>query len=141
MNQVTLYGNLGNDPELKYSQNGTAVCSFRLATSETWTDSKKVKQTKTEWHRIVVFGKLAENVAEFLTKGRRVLINGKIQTRDYTDKDGNKRFSTEILGLNVDFGPRQGAGAKTSVNAQESDFGYTEDQEENQMNLDSDLPF
>ncbi len=97
LNKVLLIGNLGADPEIRYTPSGTAVATLRLATSETRTNKEGKKETKTEWHRIVAFGKLAEICAEYLSKGRQIYIEGKIQTRAWDDKNGNKRYTTEVL--------------------------------------------
>ncbi len=97
INKVILVGNLGADPEIRYTPSGTAVANFRLATSETRTNKEGQKETKTEWHRIVTFGKLAEICGEYLAKGKQVYIEGKIQTRSWDDKDGNKKYMTEIV--------------------------------------------
>ncbi|MFQ5428262.1 MAG: single-stranded DNA-binding protein [Thermodesulfobacteriota bacterium] len=96
VNKVILLGNLGADPEVRYLPSGVAVANFSLATTETYTkDGEKV--TKTEWHKIVAFRRLGEICGEFLSKGKQVYIEGKIQYRDWEDKDGNKRYSTEIV--------------------------------------------
>lgn len=97
VNKVILVGNLGADPEIRYTPSGMAVANFRLATSETRSNKDGQKETKTEWHRIVAFGKLAEICGEYLEKGKQVYIEGKIQTRSWDDKDGNKKYTTEIL--------------------------------------------
>jgi single-strand DNA-binding protein len=97
INKVILVGNLGADPEIRYTPSGTAVANFRLATSETRTNKEGQKETKTEWHRIVTFGKLAEICGEYLAKGKQVYIEGKIQTRSWDDKDGTKKYMTEIV--------------------------------------------
>ena len=97
VNKVILVGNLGADPEIRYTPSGTAVANFRLATSETRTNKEGQKETKTEWHRIVTFGKLAEICGEYLSKGKQVYIEGRIQTRSWDDKDGNKKYMTEIV--------------------------------------------
>jgi len=97
VNKVILVGNLGADPEIRYTPGGMAVVTFRLATSETRANKDGQKETKTEWHRVVAFGKLAEICGEYLSKGKQVYIEGKIQTRSWDDKDGNKKYTTEIL--------------------------------------------
>jgi single-strand DNA-binding protein len=98
VNKVILVGNLGADPEVKYLSNGTTVATFRIATSENRVNrTSGEKTTITEWHRIVAFGRLAEICGEYLAKGRQVYIEGRIQTRSWDDKDGNKRYSTEII--------------------------------------------
>lgn len=103
VNKVILLGRLGQDPELKYTPGGAAVCNFSVATSESFTDKQGQKQEKTEWHRVVVWGKLAELCNQYLAKGRQAFIEGKIQTRSWDDKDGNKRFTTEIMATTVQF--------------------------------------
>src|SRR5437867_682331 len=101
VNKVILIGNLGRDPEVRYTQGGTAVANFTLATNEVWTDKGGERQERTEWHRIVVWGKQAEIVREHLTKGKQVYIEGSIQTRQWDDREGNKRQTTEIKALRV----------------------------------------
>lgn len=102
VNKVIVLGNLGRDAELRYTPGGAAVATLNLATTETWNDkSSGQKQEKTEWHRIVLWGKSAESLAEYLTKGKQVYIEGKLQTRQWEDKDGNKRYTTEIRGDRV----------------------------------------
>ena len=112
LNKVMLLGRLGQDPELKYTPAGTAVCNFSLATSESWTDKNTgQKQEKTEWHRVVVWGKLAELCGQYLAKGRQAYVEGKLTTRSWDDKDGNKRYTTEIESRTVQFiggQPQQG---------------------------------
>ena len=97
LNKAILIGNLGRDPELRYTPNGVAVATLNLATSETWTNKEGKKETRTEWHRVVAFARLAEICGEYLSKGRQVYIEGRIQTRDWEDKDGVKRYTTEIV--------------------------------------------
>ena len=112
VNKVILVGNLGRDPELRYTQSGSAVANFTVATNERWRDKDGNNQERTEWHRIVVWGRTAENCAQYLQKGRSVYIEGRLQTREWEDKDGNKRSTTEINALNVQFlGGRDGSGA------------------------------
>jgi single-strand DNA-binding protein len=101
VNRVILIGNLGRDPEVRYTQNGSAVANFTLATNEVWTDKGGERQERTEWHRIVVWGKQAEIVREHLTKGKQVYVEGSIQTRQWDDREGNKRQTTEIKALRV----------------------------------------
>jgi single-strand DNA-binding protein len=96
VNKVILIGNLGRDPEVRYTQNGTAVANFTLATNEVWNDKSGERQERTEWHRIVVWGKQAEIAREHLSKGKQVYIEGSIQTRQWDDREGNKRTTTEI---------------------------------------------
>ena len=98
INKVIIVGNLGADPETRYTASGTAITSLRLATSEAWTDKQSgEKQERTEWHRVKLFGKLAEIAGEYLAKGRQVYIEGSLRTDKYTDKDGIERYSTDII--------------------------------------------
>lgn len=101
VNKVLLIGHLGRDPELRYTPNGTAVANFTLATNEAWTDKAGEKQERTEWHRIVVWGKQAQIVSEYLQKGKQVFVEGSLQTREWNDREGNKRQTTEIRAQRV----------------------------------------
>lgn len=112
VNKVILLGRLGQDPELKYTPGGAPVCNFSMATTESWTDKQGQKQEKTEWHRIVVWGKLAELCNQYLTKGRQAFIEGALQTRSWDDKNGQKRYTTEVVAKTVQFiGGQATAGA------------------------------
>lgn len=97
LNKVMLLGNLGRDPEVRYTASGRAVASFTLATTFTWRDQEGSDQEKTEWHRIVAWGRLGEICGEYLSKGQKVYIEGRIQSRDWEDQDGNKRTTVEIV--------------------------------------------
>jgi len=97
VNKVILIGNLGADPEMRYTSSGTAVANFRLATTERWTNTDGGKGERTEWHRIVAFGRLGEICGEYLAKGKQVYIEGRLQTRNWEDRDGNQRTTTEII--------------------------------------------
>ncbi len=103
VNKVILIGRLGQDPELKYTPSGIAVCTFSLATTENWSDKNGQKQEKTEWHRIVVWGKLGEICNQYLKKGGQAFVEGRLQTRSWDGKDGQKRYTTEINANNVQF--------------------------------------
>jgi len=104
VNKVILVGRLGQDPELKYTNSGTSVCRFSIATSENWKDKEGQKQERTEWHRIVVWGKLGTLCSEYLKKGRQVYLEGRIQTRSWEDKStGQKRYTTEVVGTTIQF--------------------------------------
>ena len=96
LNKVLLIGNLGRDAELRYTSSGTAVATLNLATTETWKDKDGEKQEKTEWHRIIVWGKTADALKNYLVKGKQILVEGKLQTRKWDDKDGVTRYTTEI---------------------------------------------
>ena len=97
VNKAILIGRLGQDPEVRYTQSGTAVANFTVATNEKWKDKEGNPQEQTEWHRIVAFARLGEICGEYLAKGSLVYIEGRIQTRQWEDKDGNKRYTTEIV--------------------------------------------
>ena len=101
VNKVILVGNLGANPEMRFTQGGQAVANLRLATTERWTDKNGQKQEATEWHRVVVWGKQAEIVGQYLTKGRQVYVEGSIRTRQWQDQQGQKRYTTEIVARNV----------------------------------------
>ena len=116
VNKVILVGNVGRDPELRHTKTGTAVCSFSLATSEKWTGKDGNKEEKTEWHRIVAWGKLGEICAEYLAKGKQVYIEGRLQTREWDDKDGNKKQTTEIVANNMTM-LGQASGSSSSSNS------------------------
>jgi single-strand DNA-binding protein len=96
VNKVILLGNLGRDPEVRFTQGGTPVANFTMATTDRWSDPSGEKKEKTEWHRIVVWGKQAEIAGEYLRKGRPVFVEGSLQTREWTDREGNKRYTTEV---------------------------------------------
>ena len=111
VNKVILIGNLGRDPETRYTTSGDAVTNLRIATTETWKDKSGEKQEKTEWHTVVLFGRQAEIAGEYLKKGRPVYIEGRLQTRKYTDKEGVEKYSTEIVGDRMQLlGSREGGG-------------------------------
>src|SRR5438046_8774455 len=119
VNKVILLGNLGRDPETRYTTGGDAVMTLNIATSEQWKDKSGEKQERTEWHRVVLFARLAEIAGEYLKKGRSVYIEGRLQTRKYTDKDGVEKYSTEIVGDRMQLlGSREGSGGGGDV-----DFG------------------
>ena len=98
VNKVILVGNLGRDAELRYTPGGAAVATINMATTEVWNDKAGQRQEKTEWHRVVLWGKSAESLTEYLTKGKQIYVEGRLQTRQWDDKDGNKRYTTEIRG-------------------------------------------
>ncbi len=127
VNKVILIGNLGADPEIRFTQSGQAVCNFRMATSESWQDKEGQKQERVEWHRIVVWGKLAELCSKFLKKGRQAYIEGRLQTREWMDKENKKQYTTEIVANQVTFlggGQRDGAAGPREAGAPvENDYG------------------
>ncbi|MCH8131879.1 MAG: single-stranded DNA-binding protein [Myxococcales bacterium] len=123
VNKVILIGNLGRDPELRFTRDGQGVANFTLATNERWRDKDGQNQERTEWHRIVVWGKQTENCAQYLQKGRSCYIEGRIQTREWEDKEGNKRQTTEIVAQNVTFlgGRGEGGGGGGRPGAEKQD--------------------
>lgn len=118
INKAILIGNLGANPEVRYTQTGSAVASFNLATTETWVKDGK-KNEKTEWHRIVAFDRLGEICGEYLSKGSKVYIEGKIQTRQWDDKDGNKRYTTEIVAREMKMLSPKGGDSGSSYRGEE----------------------
>jgi len=119
INKVIIVGNLGGDPEVRYTPSGSAVANFNVATSESWKDKNTgEKKERTEWHRIVVWGKLGELCGEYLSKGRQVYVEGRLQTRSYDDKDGVKRYMTEIIAADVQFlGSKESGGSRSGGGA------------------------
>jgi single-strand DNA-binding protein len=104
LNKVMIIGNLGADPELRTTTNGTGVCELRMATNESWFDkASNERKQRVEWHRVIVWGKSGENCAKYLSKGSKAFVEGRIQTREWQDKDGNKRYTTEIVANSVQF--------------------------------------
>lgn len=101
LNRAMLIGHLGRDPEVRYTQSGSPVANFTLATNERYTDPSGERKERTEWHRIVCFGKTAEVVGEYTRKGRQVYVEGSLQTREWTDREGNKRYTTEVRAQRV----------------------------------------
>ena len=120
VNKAIILGNLGRDPELRHTQAGKAVATLRIATNEVWNDQSGERQERTEWHSVVVWGRQAETCNQYLKKGRTVYIEGRIQTRKWQDKEGNDRYSTEIVADRVQF---IGGQAGTGDSAGEPSFG------------------
>jgi len=119
INKVIIIGRLGNDPEVRYTPSGAAVAKFSVATSEEWKDKNTgEKKERTEWHRITVWGKMGEICGEYLSKGRQVYVEGRLQTSSYDDKDGVKRYSTEIVASDVQFlGPKESGSGRAGGGA------------------------
>ena len=115
VNKVILVGNLGQDPELRYTSSGTAVCNLSVATTDYWTDKSGQRQERTEWHRVVVWDKQAEHCNQYLSKGRQVYVEGQLQTRSWEDANNNKRYTTEINAKTVRF---LGGGARAQTQTQ-----------------------
>ena len=152
VNKVILIGNLGNDPDIRYTASGAAVANISLATAESWRDKESgEQQERTEWHRIVFFGRLAEIVAEYLKKGSQIYVEGRLQTRKWQDKEGKDRYSTEIVANEMQMlGNRGGSGSSqpymdqtppnedntSSVNKPQSTTSKRKDDD-----FDDDIPF
>jgi single-strand DNA-binding protein len=137
VNRAFLIGRLGRDPELRYTNSGTPVASFSIATDERWVDSGGNRQTRTEWHNIVAWSKLAEICGQYLKKGKLVFIEGRIQTREWDDRDGNKRRTTEIVASNMQMLDSRGSSPGTPTSS-----GETEGQEKMEIGItDDDIPF
>lgn len=117
INKVIIVGNLGNDPEIRYAQNGNAIANLSVATSETWKDQQGQPQEKTEWHRIVMYRRLAEIAGEYLKKGSKIYIEGKLQTRKWQDQSGNDRYTTEIVANELQMLDSRGDGGMGGGNA------------------------
>ena len=115
LNRVFLLGNLGADPELRVTNSGQAVLKMRLATSETYLDKNRVRQERTEWHNVVVWGKRAEALGKFLTKGSRIFVEGGLRTSSYDDREGNKRYKTEIVASNIILSGGGGGGGDDDI--------------------------
>jgi single-strand DNA-binding protein len=119
LNKILLIGHLGRDPEIRYTPDQTAVASFSLATGETWNDKNGNRQEHTEWHNIVAWNKLADLSKRFLTKGRQVYIEGRLRTREYTDREGNKKRITEVIATNMVFLGSRPQGAEAGAQPME----------------------
>lgn len=140
VNKAIIVGNLGADPELRYTSSGQPVCDMRVATQETWKGRDGEKKERTEWHRVVVWGKQGENVSKYLSKGRQVYVEGRIQTRSWEDREGQKRYTTEIVANNVVFlqgGGRRGGGGGTNEPPPLDDFDAPPQNDDG----DDDIPF
>jgi len=151
INKVILVGNLGQDPEIRYTADGRPIANFSIATSESWKDKNSgEKREKTEWHRVVVFGKLAEICGEYLSKGRQVYIEGKLQTRKWQGQDGQDRYTTEVVidsfnGTMQMLGSREGGGGGPRSAAGGGGGSYQQDQgypqQPYQNDKEDDIPF
>ena len=147
VNKAILVGNLGKDPELRYTPSGTAVCTFSMATTDRFKNKQGEQQERTEWHNIVVWAGLAEICGKYLTKGKQVYIEGRIQNRSYDDRDGNKRYITEIVANEMqmlsragDQGGGGGSGGGSGRPAEPTE-DYSKGSQEPPFNPDDDIPF
>ncbi|MCX6755069.1 MAG: single-stranded DNA-binding protein [Candidatus Nomurabacteria bacterium] len=148
LNKAIVIGNLTRDPELKSLPSGIKVCSFSLATNRVWKDKNGAKQESADYHNVVVFGRQAETVAQYMKKGNSILVEGRMQTRSWDDKDGTKKYRTEIIADRTQFGPRGTAGGATASSSapaganapKEEDTGGMIDYPEEDINPE-DIPF
>lgn len=140
VNKAILVGNLGRDPELTYTPSGKAVCKFTLATTERWTGQDGQRQENTIWHNIVAWGKPAEIINEYMAKGRQIYLEGRIVNRSYDDKDGNKRYISEVVVQNFQFLGGRGDGPDSEQRSSRSDSGDSGAPEGTPPD-DEDLPF
>ncbi|TMG91851.1 MAG: single-stranded DNA-binding protein [Betaproteobacteria bacterium] len=151
VNKVILVGNLGRDPETRYTTSGDAVTNIRVATTDTWKDKNGEKQERTEWHTVVFFGRQAEIAGEYLKKGRQVYVEGRLQTRKWQDKEGQDRYTTEIVADRMQMlGSREGSGAPVAAEPSERAStaepragakGGAAPAKKNVDELDDDIPF
>jgi single-strand DNA-binding protein len=141
VNKVILVGNLGRDPELRYTQSGQAVANFSLATTDRFSSRDGDRQERTEWHRIVTWGKTAENCAQYLAKGRSVYVEGRLQTNEWEDKEGQKRRTTEIVAQTVQFLGGSGQGGAPQGGAPQGGAGGRSDAGETPPPQGDDIPF
>ena len=139
LNKVMLIGNLGKDPEVRYTAAGTAVASFSVATSDKFKNKSGEWEEKTEWHNVTLWARLAEIAGEYLSKGKTVYIEGRLQTRKWQDRDGKDRYTTEIVGEKMQMlsGKGEGGGRPAAGRAESQESGY----EEPAFNPDDDIPF
>jgi single-strand DNA-binding protein len=135
INKVILIGNLGADPEMRYTQNGTAVANFRVATTETWKKDGE-REEQTEWHRVVAFGRLGEICGEYLSKGSKVYVEGRLQTRKWEDRDGNPRYTTEVVAREMKMLSPRGSSAEASTG-----YGDEPPLAEPPPGMEDDVPF
>ncbi len=144
VNKVILVGNLGRDAELRYTPGGAAVSTLNLATTEVWNDKQGQKQEKTEWHRIVLWGKQAESLQEYLVKGKQIYVEGRLQTRQWDDKEGNKRYTTEIKADRITLLGGGGGGGRSGAVDRSSGASHTTgapDEPPTEPITDDDIPF
>jgi len=147
VNKVILVGNLGRDAELRYTPGGAPVATLNLATTEVWNDKGGQKQEKTEWHRVVLWGKSAESLSEYLVKGKQIYVEGRLQTRQWDDKDGNKKYTTEIKADRITLlgggsgGGRSAGGGGMERGGAQMGGGGSMDEPPMEPITDDDIPF
>ncbi len=143
INKAIVVGNLGRDPEVRYSANGNAIANVTIATTDSWKDRQSgERQEKTEWHRVVFFGRLAEIAGEYLKKGSQVYVEGRLQTRKWEDRDGNERYTTEIVAADMQMlGGRGGGGDGQGGSGSASEFAEGNSGGGSSGDFDDDIPF
>ncbi len=141
LNKVMLIGNLGRDPEIRYTQGGTAVATFTVATTEKFKGKDGQMQDQTEWHRIVAWSRLAEICGEYLHKGSKVYIEGKLQTRKWTDQNGNEKFTTEIIAREMKMLSPRGSSDQDSYGGGYGDPSFPDTPPQGMMGTGEDVPF
>ena len=144
VNKVILVGNLGRDAELRFTPGGAAVATLNMATTEVWNDKSGQRQEKTEWHRVVLWGKPAESLTEYLTKGKQIYVEGRLQTRQWDDKDGNKRYTTEIKADRVTLLGGGGSGGRSTASGMDRAGSHSSsggDEPPMEPITDDDIPF
>jgi single-strand DNA-binding protein len=141
VNKVILVGNLGRDAELRYTPGGAAVATINMATTEVWNDKQGQRQEKTEWHRVILWGKQAESLQEYLTKGKQIYVEGRLQTRQWDDKDGNKRYTTEIKADRITLLGGGGGGRGGGMPRAEASASGGIDEPPMEPITDDDIPF
>lgn len=141
INKVILIGNLGADPEVRYTSEGTAVGNFNIATNERWKDKSGQPQERTEWHRIVVWGRQAELAKEYLSKGRTVYLEGRLQTRKWEDKQGQTRYTTEVVAQTIQFLGSRGDRTESTSTAVDTPAQSATAEGPPQFNSEEDIPF
>ena len=139
VNKVILIGNLGRDPEVRHTPSGAPVATFSIATNEAWNTREGQREERTEWHRVVAFGKLAEICGQYLKKGKQVYVEGRLQTRSWDDRDGNKRYTTEIVANTMTMLGRAGEGSSDTYAPPIQDGDYPESSSSGPE--DDDIPF
>ena len=142
INKVILVGNLGRDPEVRYAASGAAVANVTIATSESWKDKNSgEKQERTEWHRIVFFGRLAEIASEYLKKGSQIYVEGRLQTRKWQDKDGNDRYTTEVVANEMQMLGSRGGASAPADNYNQDNQSSAVPAAAGPVDFDDDIPF
>lgn len=144
VNKVLLIGRLGSNPDIRYTPSGAAVANFSIATNESWNDKNGQKQERTEWHRVVVWGKLAQLCGEYLAKGRQCYVEGRLQTRQWQDKEGQTKYTTEVIASTIQFlgaGGEKGAGASAGTGGSKGQEDFGQVRMEEPSFTEEDIPF